>query len=665
MFSIRDTDFEIGDCLFIRVGGAEVRFGNVEDTSDSMICVSFARQHSRRREAPEWFKVSDVLRYDEIDATPPGQLPEVGLNYMLPVGRDRVRVLRVISVDRPNALAEVAPVLLDSVGSLGEREMVNAGDLHAPALFARIARWRYEQPNHPLVDVFQAPVGESQSFEGAATLNLKDIAVPVNVRATFRAYKAAFELDAHYQIAGLVTSVAPEFLAGERLIPEPPSAMPWHAMVAVFGGRLHASGSQFLGSINVVPQSVVFIHREAPVSVTREIYSGAPWRVWSHPIFYREPPVNPLMLMLRLGPTRDSVQFDWKGVTMTLYRPHFTDSVDAVDDHLAVVRVGKPLPPEDKAVMGAFIGYCTGGRARNVATETFDMDGKLATVIHDRGQPTTRRSPPMPLDQPSPYVVPFVIAHLPTILDAMTTWRARDFRSFDAVFHHYAEGVDSAYPVTRTLRLAVAFEAFVNLVTQDFAENERIMDSDFETVRDALYAGINGQLQPNGPLTSVQHQRLRNKIMNLNSASNTRRQRSFWASVPIDRTNADDALLRRLRDESVHRGYVGEDQTPEGLLEAAADADGLTDLFNRAVLTYAGYSGPVRSSVNGSWLEPISAQRYRVPGLPTNPTLEIQHAVSMPSMTPSEQAAYDALLLNQRAVEDPHYVVDPLLEWGS
>ena len=50
--------------------------------------------------------------------------------------------------------------------------------------------------------------------------------------------------------------------------------------------------------------------------------------------------------------------------------------------------------------------------------------------------------------------------------------------------------------------------------------------------------------------------------------------------------------------------------------------------------------------------------------LPPNPTLEIQHTVSMPSMTPEEQDAHDALLLHQRVVEDPHYVVDPLLEWG-
>lgn len=114
----------------------------------------------------------------------------------------------------------------------------------------------------------------------------------------------------------------------------------------------------------------------------------------------------------------------------------------------------------------------------------------------------------------------------------------------------------------------------------------------------------------------------------------------------------------------MHRGYVGEDQTPEGLLAASADADRLTDLFNRAVLTYSGYRGPVRSSADGSWLEPISAMRFRLPPLPPDPTLQIQHTVSMPPMTPREQSAYEAAMLHQRAPEDPHYIVDPLLKWN-
>lgn len=573
--------------------------------------------------------------------------------------RDRARVVRVEALDEASGIARVTPVLLDAeVEGSGQPEDVDASDLYPPALFATIARWRYERPSHPLVDVFQDPVGVTDAFQGLATLHLGGITVPVNARATFRAYRAAFELDAHYQLAGLVTSVDPTYLSNERLVPEPPKSMPWRAGVAVSGGSMNVRGAEYLGSITVVTRSVVVTYREDPIVVTREIYSGAPWGAWSHPIFYREPPVNPLQLMMGLGETPSSVQFIWKGVATTIYRPYFADPVDGAEDHLAVVRVGHPLEPADMSVLGAFIGYCSGGRARNVATETYDMNGKLSVRLHDRGEPTARRSPPMPLDKPSPYVARFVIPHLPTILDAMETWRARDTRSFDAVFHHYAEGVDSAYPITRTLRLAVAFEAFVNLVTRDFAENEPIMCDDFETVRDVLYAGLDGQKKPNGPLTDVQYGRLKTKIMNLNSASNSRRQRAFWEAVPITHSKADDSLLRRLRNDSVHRGYVGEDQSREGLLAAAADADRLTDLFNRAVLTYAGYPGPVRSSADGSWLEPISAELFRVPALPPNPVLHIEHTVSMPSMTASEQTAYDALMQHQREPADQHGVVD-------
>ncbi len=665
MFTVRGAELNIGDCLFVPTGGDELRFGNLEDAREAKLWLSFAAERAARRAGAEPFDEVEVLRHDEIDATPPADRPAVGARYLLMTARDRARVVCVEALDEGNGIARVTPVLLGAEGEgSGQAEDVDAADLYPPVLFATISRWRYERPSHPLVDVFQDPVGVTEALEGPATLHLGEIAVPVNARATFRAYRAAFELDAHYQLAGMVTSVDPAHLSDERLVPEPPESMPWRADVVVSGGGMTTRGVQYLGSIAVTARSVVFTEREAPVVITREIYSGAPWGAWSHPILYREPPVNQLQLLMGLGETPSSVQFLWRGVAMTLYRPYFADPVDGAEDHLAVVRVGQPLPTEDMSVLGAFIGYCTGGRARNGATEIYDMNGKLAVHLHDRGQPTARRSPPMPLDRPSPYAVPYVIRHLPTILDAMATWRARDARSFDAVFHHYAEGVDSAYPITRTLRLAVAFEAFVNLVTQDFAENEPIMDDHFETVRDVLYAELEGQKKPNGPLSDVQYERLKTKITNLNVASNSRRQRAFWEAVPIAHSKADDGLLRRLRNDSVHRGYVGEDQTREGLLAASADADRLTDLFNRAVLTYAGYAGPVRSSADGSWLEPISAERFRVPPMPPNPTLHIQHTVSMPPMTPEEQGAHDVLLLHQRTPEDPHYIVDPLLEWN-
>ncbi len=410
MFTVRGTEFYIGGCLFVPTGGDEVRFGNFEDARNAKLWLSFAAERAARRACAEPFDESDVLRYDEIDATPPAQRPAVGVRYLMNTARDRARVVRVEALDEASGIARVRPVLLDAEGEgSGQPEDVDAADLYPPVLFATIARWRYERPNHPLVDVFQDPVGVTDAFEGLATLHLGDIAVPVNARATFRAYRAAFELGAHYRLAGLVTSVDPAYLSNERLVPEPPESMPWRADVAVSGGSKNVQGAEYLGSITVIPRSVVFTYREDPVVIIREIYSGAPWGAWSHPILYREPPVNPLQLMMRLGETPSSVQFIWKGVATTLYRPYFADPVDGAEDHLAVVRVAQPLMPADMSVLGAFIGYCTGGRARNVATETYDMNGKLEVRLHDRGQPTARRSPPMPLDKPCPYVASFVI----------------------------------------------------------------------------------------------------------------------------------------------------------------------------------------------------------------------------------------------------------------
>lgn len=161
-------------------------------------------------------------------------------------------------------------------------------------------------------------MGETTSSEGSATLALRDISVPVKARASFRGYRAAFELDAHYQIASLVPSLASEYLSDVSLTPEPPLTIPWRAGVAVTNASTDTRGGQFFGSITVAPQSVVITRREASIVATRETYSGAPWNAWSEPLFYREPPVNPVMVMMRLGPSPSSVQFTWKGVATTL-----------------------------------------------------------------------------------------------------------------------------------------------------------------------------------------------------------------------------------------------------------------------------------------------------------------------------------------------------------
>lgn len=660
---LRGVEVSIGDCVFVPTDGDSVRFGNLERFESDAVWASFRAEKAARRADAERFGDAEILLADEIGATPSSNQPIVGCVYVLPLARDCARVVRLESLDEETRRANVSSVQLTGQPATSTIIDVDATDLYAPALFARIAKWRFERISHPLVDVFQDAVGMAGDQEGAATLQLDDVTVPVMARARFRDYFVAFELDVHYQLVNLISNVDPDLVTDERLIPDPPTSMPWRADIVLHGAGSRWSESEHYGSISVKPRAVTYTIREATPIVTREIYSGAPWGAWSHPIYYREPPVNQLQLLMGLGEPPSSVQLNWNEVNLTFYRPYFSQQATKENNHLGVVFVGAPLAGGDMSVLGAFIGYCTGGRARNVATETYDMNGKLSIQLHDRGVPTERRAHPMPLDQPSPYAPAYVIKQLPMVLNAMSSWRTRDERSFDAMFHHYAEGVESSYPVTRTLRLAVAFEAFVNLVTQDFAENEPIMDADFDIIRQGLNAELDRHRAPSGPLTLAQHERLTRKVDNLNSASNTRRQRAFWAAVPIAHNAADDDLLRRLRNESVHRGYVGQDQSREGLLAASADADRLTDLFNRAVLTYAGYTGPVRSSADSSWIEPITAGRFRVPALPPNPTLELQMTSSAPPMSTQEQAAHDALLLRQRAPIDPHYIVDLNVGW--
>jgi hypothetical protein len=339
------------------------------------------------------------------------------------------------------------------------------------------------------------------------------------------------------------------------------------------------------------------------------------------------------------------------GQPILIYDPSTHENGDF--DYLAVIYVGRPLDDHKHAVLLALVGYLSGGRAVSVLQEQFDSARKLRTAYLDRGQPTIRRSPPIPIDRVTPHSM-LMVNEFPRLAEAFNRWKTTESRSFEAVFHHYAEGVDSNYPTTRILRLAVALEAFINLVTGDSSSNEKIIEDDgrFNVIRNHLLNDLSSYRDENTDrLTENELRRLALKITNMNSASNTRRLDKFWSAVPIEKSPDDERLLRRLRNESVHLGYVGEEGTREGLLRNAADADRLTDIFNRAVLAYAGYAGPVRSAHDGSWIEAVSGERFNPPPLPPGDSIELRMDVTVPSMSPSEAEAAERLQRISRSAQ--------------
>ena len=286
-------------------------------------------------------------------------------------------------------------------------------------------------------------------------------------------------------------------------------------------------------------------------------------------------------------------------------------------------------------------------------TETFAIDRKLSVEIHDRGEPTFRRSPPIPIDRPTPYAG-LMAAELPKLIAAFDKWRTADERSFEAVFHHYSEAVNSNYPVTQILQLAVSLEAFINLVTQDSAVDERIIAQDaFDLLKADLEETLKAHAAGKEVFTGDVLRRYQTKIDNFNTGSNTRRIKTFWEIVPITKDKYDDQLMRRLRHGSVHEGFVGNESTPEGLLENAADAERLVDLLNRAILTYAGYRGPVRRSTDGAWIDPLTSEPFKLPSLPKEDGVKLRIEHAPPPLTAAETVVAERLQQMQRKPPTP------------
>jgi hypothetical protein len=639
---LRGANLEIGDVVYAYDRATDsLLIGNAEGAADGRLFVSFARPSQGRRgqaiphdraalilpaelggapEAPGFRPGEMVLAIDE----PPQAIP-----YAVEAPADETS--RALSVRRLKWDADAG------WRAAAQPELIETARVLRPSTLALVARWRYARPVDPLVDIVTDDVGESLDSVEDAYLSIDGIDVPVRANLRMSDHRVELRLGAHTQIAGLVADVVPDKLVDERVRPGSRALPRWDARVAVAGASLswnESSGDS--AHIDVRISRMTVLREEAPVVATREIYVGAPIGAWSHPFMEREPLPNPILVQYGIPPS--TLQFKTFGNRTIIYRP--PQHSPGENPYTAVLRIGEPLDDDRHAVLSAFLGYITGGRCVNVLTETYAVDRKLSSEYVNRGSATSRRQYPVPLESPSDYT-PHVVERIPAVLEAFERWRRADRRAFEAVFHHYGEGVDSPYPTTRILRLAVAFEAFVNLVTGDTAVNENIADNDvFFGLRDELRATLTDYTGRHPDrIDAAKAARYRAKIDAANLASNTRRMKRFYDLVPIALSAGDLKLLRRLRNESVHLGYVGEESTSEGLRRNSEDADRLVDILNRAILAHAGYAGPVAAARGSVWIEARSGGPYALPPLPRRENIPIQINTTVSAMTAEEAAA--------------------------
>jgi len=137
--------------------------------------------------------------------------------------------------------------------------------------------------------------------------------------------------------------------------------------------------------------------------------------------------------------------------------------------------------------------------------------------------------------------------------------------------------------------------------------------------------------------------RFMTKFEHLNSGSNTKRIISFWDQTKVVRSKATDDLIRRLRNDSVHQGFISDESSRRAILRNHDDANRLVDIFNRCFLAYFGYRGPVRTADGKRWVHARSGRKYVVPALPPGPQIQINITTTLPPLTTHDSVAFEGL----------------------
>lgn len=348
------------------------------------------------------------------------------------------------------------------------------------------------------------------------------------------------------------------------------------------GVMAHASGSQISPTYRIVTSSVEHNRqRHDDVAFTRELYFGLELQSARRWLGTRGDGVN----------AENFLQVRVFGREGAFYK--------AADKHgepvLALVYEGAPLEERDRWALHWLVSYLAGRRGGMTATELLGNDAtRIGFSISFRGQGS--RSTILPLN-----LTIFPGSDAPRVSGVFEDILLRVRQLFDnegrqgqrrmmVSLHLYHDGADSHYPVTRGRSMVVAIDALSALV---IGTNREIIVSPaarFEAGRAALEAAIDGITNDDG-----ERRELKNNIGKVNERAAGDRRRAFFAFLGIT-LDGDDRRVLRVRNPAVHEGFFGpDDREIEGLMEVASTADRLTDLFNRAMLSFIGYDGPYRT----------------------------------------------------------------------
>lgn len=355
------------------------------------------------------------------------------------------------------------------------------------------------------------------------------------------------------------------------IVPTAPSMPQWSATGAQYVGG--SFGNEPIFRFRVPHVSLTFA--EGEVTATRETFRGLTLKGFGQRIIPEYP------TGIELITARDAYIVNVFGREARI--------VQSVAHHVSLIHEGKPLDAGQIDDFQTLLQYLCGNRAQRITTETFDSSGRLTYEYGERNGPTERGLPPILLDLWTK-TTDMLAPQFEPMLHAVRRLRDKSPATLDAAFHHYFQGVNSSYPVTRILMLAVAIDTLVALQIGN-QQQARIIDNALfqrvlKPVREATKNALAAEAVPDDEAKKIM-----NKLQGLNNASAEQRRRDFWTDLGVTLTD-DERTVLESRHEVIHEGHVGSERTSEALWDNYRRSGVLANLFNRAMLALLGWSGP-------------------------------------------------------------------------
>lgn len=614
-----NLQFTVGQTVFVRTQDPAVqRIATIEGATSNALLLSFPKIGRLRRDDAVEIPISDILTHEWIPDGP--EFIENGNNFV----KHQLMVARASDVDlslflvsetaalnAPDVL--VQPVLVVDERKLevsGELVLVSKSALLRPSFLCEIETIRYISPIHPYFHIIEMPVGDSSVYSCIGQFQFARLAIPVMAQLAIKDEDTELLVQTRRKVAAEFARLeVNDMLDGTLCSNVVPTWKAEHLSVAniSLSGALGEEGPQY-AELSVTSGMKTIEYRRSSPDFTREVYSGAVLSGYTHTLARREPVIQ----HASLGPILDCIATEVFERQALIYVPARRQL--SGPPLIALFHYGDPFSGLRGQSISVLLGYLLGGRIKHVLTETFDTDGRLTSLFSDGAPATERMVPPVPFVDSTSVEAMEVTRLIPHLIDNIYSAYLTNELAVNAIFHHYAEAATSPFPSTRLLQLSIALEALITFVTGDNRSAETIIDSgrydslkkEFELILDR--AASDEELSRDA--VDAYKKKL---VQSFNLGPNLSRLRRFWPKVGVSVSKKDEDFLRRLRNALVHDGFVSDEATEEGLIKMHTDANRLTELFNRALLGYLGYAGPVIGADRKSRVRVNDGSKYPTP----------------------------------------------------